>query len=105
MNQEHFTFHLQYKHSGRLDNRNIKNFLTPKIRKGVTPFIAWVPEGRGCVGPRPTLEMPATCENNLWYPGYPIQITLLKMRPHGEMPFAIVTPKLSGLIYPITRSL
>ena len=45
----------------------------------------------GARGPRmcrPTLEMPATCEKNLWYPGYPIQITLLKMPPHGEMPFA-----------------
>ena len=59
-------------------------------------FAGYVPLATGLSEPLP----------NLWYPGYPIQITLLKTRPHGEMPFAtIATLKLSGLICPITRSL
>ena len=37
LNGERFTFHLQYKHSGTFV-RNIKNCLTPKIRKCATPF-------------------------------------------------------------------
>ena len=104
MNQEHFTFHLQYKHSDRLDNRKYEKLSYPKNPKRCDPI-----HSLGARGPRmcrPTLEISATCENNLWYPGYPIQITLLKTRPHGEMPFAtIATLKLSGLICPITRSL
>ena len=104
MNQEHFTFHLQYKHSDRLDNRKYEKLSFPKNPKRCDPI-----HSLGARGPRmcrPTLEISATCEKNLWYPGYPIQITLLKMRPHGEMPFAtIATLKLSGLICPITRSL
>ena len=86
MNQEHFTFHLQYKHSDRLDNRKYEKLSYPQNPKRCDPI-----HSLGARGPRmcrPTLEMPATCEKNLWYPGYPIQITLLKMPPHGEMPFA-----------------
>ena len=34
LHEEHFTFHLQYKHSGTFANRKCKgNILTPKIRK------------------------------------------------------------------------
>ena len=34
MNEEHFTFHLQYKHSGTFANRkDMKNCLTPKNPK------------------------------------------------------------------------
>ena len=94
MNQEHFTFHLQYKHSDRLDNRKYEKLSYPKNPKRCDPI-----HSLGARGPRmcrPTLEISATCENNLWYPGYPIQITLLKTRPHGEMLFAtIATLKLS----------
>ena len=36
LNEEHFTFHLQYKHSGLL-TVNMKNFLPPKS-ENVRPF-------------------------------------------------------------------
>ena len=93
MNQEHFTFHLSYKHSDRLDNRKYEKLSYPKNPKRCDPIHSLFARGpKMC---RPTLEMPAICENNLWYPGYPIQITLLKMRPHGEMPFATIRFDLS----------
>ena len=39
MNEEYFTFHLQYKHSGTFANRKCEElFFTPKIRKCATPF-------------------------------------------------------------------
>ena len=39
LNEEHFTFHLQYKHSGTFANRKYEELsYTPKIRKCATPF-------------------------------------------------------------------
>ena len=42
MNEERFTFHLQYQHSGTFANRDNRKweefFFTPKIRKCATPF-------------------------------------------------------------------
>ena len=37
-NKEHFTFHLQYKHSGTFANRKYEELSYPKIRKCATPF-------------------------------------------------------------------
>ena len=38
LNEEHFTFHLQYKHSGTFANRkDMKNCLTPKNAKMYSP--------------------------------------------------------------------
>ena len=38
LNEEHFTFHLQYKHSGTFANRNLKNFIARKIQTCATPL-------------------------------------------------------------------
>ena len=38
MNQEHFTFHLQYKHSDRLDNRKYEKLSFPKNPKRCDPI-------------------------------------------------------------------
>ena len=38
MNQEHFTFHLQHKHSGRLDNRKYEELSHPKNPKRCDPI-------------------------------------------------------------------
>ena len=41
MNEEHFTFHLRYKHSSKFANRKYEELSYPKkIRKCATPF--WV---------------------------------------------------------------
>ena len=37
LNKEHFTFHLQYKHSSMFACREYKEHLTPKIRECATP--------------------------------------------------------------------
>ena len=49
MNQEHFTFHLQYKHSGRLDNRKYhdQELSHPKNPKRCDPI-----HSLGARGPR-----------------------------------------------------
>ena len=39
LSEEQFTLYLQYKHSGSLLTVNVKNFLSPKIRKCVTPIL------------------------------------------------------------------
>ncbi len=36
LNEEHFIFHPQYKHSGTFANRNYKERLAPKIKKSAT---------------------------------------------------------------------
>ena len=61
LNEEHFTFHLQYKHFGMFANRNLKNFLTPKSE-----------------------NMRAHCSNSIEIqPHYPIIVNqVVKMRPH-----------------------
>ena len=38
LNKEHFTFHVQYKHSGTFANRKYEELCYPKIRKCATPF-------------------------------------------------------------------
>ena len=38
MNQEHFTFHLQYKHSDRLNNRKYEKLSFPKNPKRCDPI-------------------------------------------------------------------
>ena len=38
LNEEHFAFHLQHKHSGAFANRINEGLSYPKIRKCATPF-------------------------------------------------------------------
>ena len=37
MNEEHFTFHLQYKHSGTFSNRKYEELSYPKKSENVRP--------------------------------------------------------------------
>ena len=37
MNDEHFTFHLQYKHSGMFDNSNYEELSFPQKSENVRP--------------------------------------------------------------------
>ena len=37
LNEEHFTFHLQYKHSGTFANRKFEELLYPKKSENVRP--------------------------------------------------------------------
>ena len=38
LNEEHFTYHLQYKHSGTFANHKYEGLNYPTIRKCATPF-------------------------------------------------------------------
>ena len=40
MNEEHFTFHLQYKHSAMFANRKYEELSYPKIQKKCDPILA-----------------------------------------------------------------
>ena len=37
LNEEHFTFHLQYKNSGAFDNRKIRKPFLPQISENMRP--------------------------------------------------------------------
>ena len=39
LNEEHFTFHLQYKHSGTFTNRKYEELSYPKTQKMCDPFL------------------------------------------------------------------
>ena len=43
MNEEHFTFHLQYKHSAMFANRKYEELSYPKIQKKCDPIQRHIP--------------------------------------------------------------